>query len=108
MRSIYSERLEQLLECVHRELSDRAYIEAADSGLHVVLFLSEGIDDVAVCKEAARQGVTVMPLSICYEGGPIRRGLILGFGGTNFAQIRSGTFALKRALDRVCTDGNSA
>jgi GntR family transcriptional regulator/MocR family aminotransferase len=107
MRSIYSERLQELLECVHRELSDRAHIEAADSGLHVVLFLSKDVDDVAVCKEAARQGVTVMPLSICYEGGPIRRGLILGFGGTNFAQIRSGTVALKRALDRVCTNGNS-
>ncbi len=102
MRSVYSERLNELAECVHRDLKGRAHIEIADSGLHVVLFLSHEVDDVAVSQEAARQGVIVMPLSHCYQDRPVRRGLILGFGGTDSVQIRRGILLLRRALDAVC------
>ena len=107
MRSVYSERLQVLVECVHRELAGRAQIEIADSGLHVVLFLSEEVVDTAVCEQAARHGVIVMPLSTCYQSTPVRKSLILGFGGTDSTQIRRGVLSLARALDTVARQSRS-
>ncbi len=83
MRSVYASRVEELKASVDRELSGRAHIEAADSGMHAVLFVSPEIDDVRLSAEAARRGVTARALSPAYRGGQSRKGLVLGFGGAD-------------------------
>jgi GntR family transcriptional regulator / MocR family aminotransferase len=76
----------------------------AEAGLHLVALLPRGTDDVAVSKNAAQRGVSVIPLSSCCSKPPVRGGLILGYGGTNLHQIHDGVAKLKlsvrSALDR--------
>jgi GntR family transcriptional regulator/MocR family aminotransferase len=98
MRTVYSERLAELVGCVERDLAGVAHIEAADSGMYVTVFLPEDIDDRSFCKEAARRGIELLPLSGFYRGEVRRRGLILGFGGTDLKQIRDGMAVLKKIL----------
>jgi len=55
-------------------------------GMHVIARPAPAIaarfDDHAVAAAAARQGVSVSPLSACYSGRTKRHGLILGYAGT--------------------------
>jgi GntR family transcriptional regulator/MocR family aminotransferase len=98
MRAIYCERLDELKSCVEQEMSGKAFIETAESGMHTVLFTKAEIDDVAFSREAARRGITAMPLSPCYLGNRKRYGLILGFAGTGADQIRKGVKILSETL----------
>jgi GntR family transcriptional regulator/MocR family aminotransferase len=103
MRSIYAERLNQLVECVERKLAGQAKIGIAESGMHVVVYLLKEVDDVAVSEEAVRQGLAVMPLSSYCYGAPAHHGLILGFGGTDAAEIGRGIACLKGVLQSVAS-----
>lgn len=104
MRSVYSERLNELATSVKRDFAGILSIECQDSGMHVAAFLGHGIDDVRVAQAAAMRGVTVLPLSACHLSGDVRRGLILGFGGADVRQIRDGLAVLKEVLDDIESD----
>jgi GntR family transcriptional regulator/MocR family aminotransferase len=56
---------------------------------------------VLVAIRAARQGLWTMPLSSCYVGRPSRRGFVLGFGGTDVAEIERGVRRLAVVLRRA-------
>ena len=73
-------------------------IVAAKAGMHLIIRLPAKVDDVAVSQRASREGIAVMPLSICYHEKPRRGGLILGYGGTDQQQIREGTRKLASVL----------
>lgn len=79
MRLIYASRREALINLVHQRLGP-GWIHELDSnaGLHLVLSLPEGSDDVEIAKRALERGVVVRPLSGYYAGRP-RPGLVLGF-----------------------------
>ena len=49
-------------------------------------------------EEAARRGISAMPLSSCYLRPPARGGLILGYGGTNAHQIHDGIRKLRMSV----------
>ena len=70
----------------------------AEAGMHVVVMLPSGVDDVAVSRKAATLGVSATPLSTCYSGPCTRGGLILGYGGTNAREIHDGISKLKNSL----------
>ena len=72
----------------------------ADAGMHVVVLLPSGVDDVAVSRSAASQGIAALPLSTCYVRPPERGGLVLGYGGATLHQIREGVRKLKACLPK--------
>lgn len=80
MRLIYASRRSALLSLVNRWLGPE-WIHPFDSpaGLHVVLQLPAGLDDVRVAQAAAAQGVHVRPLSRYYATALADTGLLLGF-----------------------------
>lgn len=80
MRLLYGKRRAFLISLIQRYLGAEYLREFNhEAGLHLVLNLPEGCDDVAVAARALQQGVKVRPLSQYYMQPQPRRGLLLGF-----------------------------
>jgi len=98
MRMLYMERRKTLVAALRTQLGDTLDILGADAGMHVVALLPPGVDDMAVSRSAAGQGLATLPLSTCYVRPPDRGGLVLGYGGATLHQIRDGVRRLKASL----------
>ncbi len=68
MRKIYKERQQVLLETVQSKLDGMLTATPSDSGIQVIGWLPDGVDDVAVSTAAAARGFEITPLSSCYQG----------------------------------------
>jgi GntR family transcriptional regulator/MocR family aminotransferase len=79
MRQLYEERQNILIAEIDSKLNGFLRVEPAESGVHLVGHLPEGVDDLAFCQAAAAQGVSLRPLSLYYLAPPARQGIILGF-----------------------------
>ena len=101
MRTTYSARRDEIVTCLDDEFGDRARVGLADSGTSVVLYLNDDFDDVELCKQAARLGIVASPLSLHYCSDSGQNGLILGFGGTDIAEIRPAVMTLRKAFDAM-------
>lgn len=80
MRVLYANRRAILARLITENLGP-SYLDAQSSnaGLHLVLHLPSGCDDVAIAREAQRRGVLTRPLSRYYQRDAGRRGLLLGY-----------------------------
>lgn len=101
MRSLYAERQSVLVEAAGRELGDLLQIQAHPAGIHLVGWLPEGLDDVAVSREAARLSVEAQPLSAFRfsQGRQLfQGGLVLGYGAHDGREIKRGMSKLAQAI----------
>jgi GntR family transcriptional regulator / MocR family aminotransferase len=98
MRMLYMERRAALVEAIQNQMGGRLEVIGAEAGMHLVAMLPPGVDDVAVSKQAARMGISAMPLSSCYLKPQARGGLILGYSGADVRQIRDGISKLKMCI----------
>ncbi|QHI98837.1 aminotransferase class I/II-fold pyridoxal phosphate-dependent enzyme [Xylophilus rhododendri] len=88
MRLVYAARRAFLIALVQQWLgADWIHEYDTGAGLHLVLALPEGMDDVAVTEACAAQGVLVRPLSRYYLGRRRRSGLLLGFASVPQEQM---------------------
>ena len=90
MRMLYMERRSALVKAIRIQMGDMVEVMGAHAGMHLVALLRPGVDDVAVARNAARRGISAIPLSVCYLRPPTRGGLVLGYGGVNSHEIRDG------------------
>lgn len=102
MRLLYAERQAVVVEAAKRELGGVMDINPAENGLHLIGWLSPGLDDSLVAREAATQGVDVWPLSLHSLQPYPRAALLLGYASLTPQEIQHGMQRLARALDRVC------
>jgi GntR family transcriptional regulator/MocR family aminotransferase len=98
MRMLYKDRRRILTEEIHSQMPGRLDVMGAEAGMHLTALLPRGSDDVAISKRAAARGVSATPLSTCYMNSQGHSGLILGYGGVNTEQIRSGIRNLTNCL----------
>ncbi len=98
MRMLYMDRRRTLVKAIHIQIGDMLEVIGAEAGMHLVALLPPGISDVAVSRKAAQNGISAMPLSICYLKPPTRGGLILGYGGANAHQIHDGIRKLRMSV----------
>ncbi|OWJ98242.1 DNA-binding protein [Pseudomonas sp. A46] len=100
IRSVYSERRNQLVDVltdlIHPHLG---WLQPSDQGMHVVLWLAEGLDDRAIAAAALAAGVSVRPVSSTYSSGKARPGLILGIGDYDFKLIEQAARQLAGLID---------
>ena len=101
MRKIYKERLQVLVESVQSELGGLLTISPSDSGMQVIGWLPDGVDDVAVSAAAAARGLEITPLSSCYRGEAPHHGLLLGFACAPPPLLRKGVKDLASAIREV-------
>jgi GntR family transcriptional regulator / MocR family aminotransferase len=101
MRSLYAERMGVLVDAVRRELPGLLSVEPAKEGLHLVGRLPEGVDDQAVCREAAVRGVDVLPMSFHYLEEPTRSALVLGYAPFEAGDIRRAVAEIGKSIRAV-------
>ncbi|MGN2242340.1 PLP-dependent aminotransferase family protein [Frateuria sp. GZRR33] len=90
MRTLYAARRAALLASIERHLPGRLQVVGAEAGMQLAALLPPGVDDIALSRAAAREGVSVRPLSPCWRGPGARHGPILGYGGTDAHAIDEG------------------
>lgn len=101
MRSIYLQRRNALITSLQKHFGNSLIAYNADGGLHLCAFLPENIDDQEIAQNAAKHGVSVMPLSSCYVGKKSRNGLVLGFACANESQIEAAAKVLSQIVGRI-------
>ncbi|MDY0310178.1 MAG: PLP-dependent aminotransferase family protein, partial [Castellaniella sp.] len=78
---------------------DTLDIVGDDAGLHLILALPDGVDDVTVERDALRQGVVTRSLSTYYmDRAHARPGLLLGYAGATPEEIRPAFEVLARVI----------
>jgi GntR family transcriptional regulator/MocR family aminotransferase len=88
IRGIYAEQPTELVNLLNRNLpTSLGRVQASDQGMHMVVWLREGIDDKKIVAAAAEEGVALRPLSPMYARDTERSGLIPGFGGFSVRQL---------------------
>ena len=107
MRMLYLDRRKALIQAIETHMKDTLEVIGDEAGMHLVVLLPRGFNDLVIAQRAAQQGISAMPLSSCYARAPQRGGLILGYGGANAHQIRSGLRVLKRVCE-MHSSGRSA
>jgi GntR family transcriptional regulator/MocR family aminotransferase len=99
MRMLYMERRKALVNALHSSLGDSVEIAGAEAGMHLVILLRPGVDDMNLSFEAARRGLSAMPLSSCRIRPSGRGGLVLGYGGVNVQDIHKGVRKLRTCME---------
>ena len=101
MRMLYMDRRKTLVNAIRTHMGTSVEVIGDDAGMHLVVLLPPGVDDMLISKRAARNSVSAMPLSSCHINPRGRRGLILGYGGVNARQIHDGIYKLA-AIVKEC------
>jgi GntR family transcriptional regulator / MocR family aminotransferase len=78
-RSVYRERRDRLLAALAKNLPDLT-AEGVAAGLHLLLRLPAGVDDVAIALEARNAGIRVPALTAFRIKPSNRGGLVIGYG----------------------------
>jgi GntR family transcriptional regulator/MocR family aminotransferase len=100
MRVSYRERGEAMKEAFDRYLKGAITMAQPQTGMHVVGWLPDDMNDQLVSGAAALEGIEARPLSF-YGLGTVKAGLVLGFGTVSLKEITEGARTLARALEAV-------
>lgn len=98
IRGVYAERRQALVNVLQLELP-ALRIQSADQGMHIVVWLPDGLSDVAVATAAGQAGVAVRALSPMCSDNLQLSGLMLGFGGFTGEQLRAAVQRLRRVIE---------
>jgi len=97
MRVLYGKLRSALVDRLSRDLGSMVEVVGDEAGMHLTVMLQNGRPDVEVAERAARQNLSIWPLSPSYLG-ETRQGFILGFGGTTMTEIPSAVRKLRNLL----------
>lgn len=106
MRELYVTRLEALMRAARREVPDVMQLAPMRSGLQIVGWLGNGIDDVEACRAALAQGIYAAPLSRFVIDRVLPPAMVLYPAATDVRAIRRGVAQLGsilRAMPRGAT-----
>jgi GntR family transcriptional regulator/MocR family aminotransferase len=87
MRQLYGERRTALVKSLRDEFGDMLQIHGSEAGMHLAVTLPEGMNDVELAAQAARERIWLWPLSPSYMGDSPRSGFVMGFGSVPADQI---------------------
>jgi GntR family transcriptional regulator/MocR family aminotransferase len=87
MRVLYRERRSALVDSIREELGAMVEVLGGEAGMHLTVTVPNKINDVEIAERAARENLWLWPLSPNYLGEATRSGFVLGFGGTDLAEI---------------------
>ncbi|SNB76797.1 transcriptional regulator, GntR family [Arboricoccus pini] len=101
MRKLYAERQAIFIDACRQELDGLVVARPAEAGMHLVVTLSQGLDDRAVASAAQAENIDAPALSGYFLGPPNRQGLLVGYTGVPEATIRRGVLGLRQAIRTV-------
>jgi GntR family transcriptional regulator / MocR family aminotransferase len=97
-RTMYAQRQEVLLEAARTHLNGLLEVEPAESGMHLIGWLPDGVSDIDASTEAAKHDVEALPLSAYSTRRLERPGLMLGYAAVKPEEIKDGARRLGKAL----------
>jgi GntR family transcriptional regulator / MocR family aminotransferase len=98
MRVLYRERRSALVDSIREELGTMVEVLGGEAGMHLTVTLPNQIHDLEIAEHAARENLWLWPLSPNYLGEATRSGFVLGFGGTEVAEIPGAVRKLRGLL----------
>jgi GntR family transcriptional regulator/MocR family aminotransferase len=98
MRVLYGKLRSLLVDRLRQDLGSIVEVVGDEAGMHLTVMLHNGHRDVEVAERAARQNLSIWPLSPSYQSKTSRQGFILGFGGTTMAEIPRAVRKLRHLL----------
>jgi GntR family transcriptional regulator/MocR family aminotransferase len=101
MRGIYEERQHILVEEARKSLEGKLEVAPAEAGMHLIGWLTPGIDDLEVSRRAAAVNLKVAPVSAYCINEKLRGGLLLGYTAFNERLIKQGVRTLARVLNEI-------
>ncbi|WP_375787140.1 PLP-dependent aminotransferase family protein [Bradyrhizobium sp. Pha-3] len=99
IRGVYAARRATLIAALGRHMPDDVTLQPSDQGMHLLLWLPQGFDDVRLAKTALADGIVVRPISPMYKAAA-RPGLMLGFGGFEPNELEAAAIRLRRVIDQ--------
>ncbi|WGS20384.1 PLP-dependent aminotransferase family protein [Bradyrhizobium sp. ISRA463] len=99
IRGVYAARRATLIAALDHHMPRNVTLQPSDQGMHLLLWLPQGADDVHLAKAALADGIVVRPISPMYRVAP-RPGLMLGFGGFAPEELEAAAVRLRRVMDR--------
>ncbi|WP_342729052.1 PLP-dependent aminotransferase family protein [Bradyrhizobium sp. B097] len=99
IRGVYAARRATLIAALERHMPDDFTLQPSDQGMHLLLWLPHGLDDVQLAKAALAAGIVVRPISPMYDAAA-RPGLMLGFGGFEPEGLEAAAIRLRRVIDQ--------
>ena len=99
VRRIYSDRRDLLLAMLSRQLGDLISYDDHKAGMHLTIYLLNGMDDQKIAYIAKHKGLSVVPLSIHYKRKAAVQGLLIGFCPFNEQEIISNVQILKDVIE---------
>ena len=101
MRGIYEERRQILIEEAQKNLEGIVEIAPAESGMDLVGWLPDGVDDGEVSLRAAKVNLKIARISAFCIDQKLRSGMLLGYTAFNEKQIKQGVKKLARVLNEI-------
>jgi len=98
MRVLYARRQVLLREAIVEHFGQDWPISTHEAGLHLVMHLPEGADDVGIVLAAHSLGISIRPLSRYYAGGAGRPGLLFGYASVPDDEIKPAFQTLVAAI----------
>lgn len=104
MRGLYGERRELLINAINARFGDTLAVRGDEAGLHFVLELPRGANDVAIADDALANGVVTRPLVNYYMNREAAlRGLMLGYACVPNQEIAPAFGKLAGVIERALT-----
>ena len=96
MRRLYAQRRQYFIESCEKHLKDWLTLRPTGSGIQIVGYLNAGLDEREVVMRAHEEGISLQPLSIHYQHGSCKTGLVMGFASSDERTTRKGMLALRQ------------
>jgi GntR family transcriptional regulator / MocR family aminotransferase len=97
MRVLYRANRKVLIDSLHEDVGQAVEIVGDEAGMHLSAILRNGHNDLEIAERAARQNLSIWPLSPSYLE-TTRQGFIFGFGGTSASEIPSAVRKLRSLM----------
>lgn len=101
MRTLYHERQTTLVEELKKHLGGFVEVENSDAGMHIIGWLAVGVDDKAISKTIAENGLRVAPVSRYAKLKLKLGGLLLGYTAFSSKEIRRGVKDLAKVVNKI-------
>jgi len=99
MRLLYKKNQDDLVDLINQHLKRKLMPAPVEAGMHMVIWLSAGINAKAVAEQALKQGVILNAVSDYGMKYKHENGLILGFSGFLFDEMEKAIIILKDVLN---------
>lgn len=100
VRKACHERQRVMTEAIRLYLPDIFSVEPADSGIHLVCWLAEHLDEAVILAHCRQAGLGAQPLARYCQTQPEKQAILFGFAAHTPAEIVDGIRKLARQLAR--------